>query len=427
VVDLIEGNSYSEIQLNGPLQALIPLPCGHAFTAETMDGLFELSRGYTQRVVPATAVPTAVAAAAVSTAVAAARPAAVEGASSSSGGFSGSRSGSSSNISSSVGTTAVPAVVWTGLKQLEGQWSLKRCPSCKSPVHGVFRYSRVQRKAELEALEQKFQLYCQKTERELRQATLAATEGADVVVPSLQHYIQLVDYVKRASPTRRLFEACQHTQQRQQQQLRSSSEVPLPPAAPLLDALLALGLFCVESTAAAGSSVKRTGELCLRDAIKLADDTQSLRSAGRARLLLARLLLSSASSTRRLSVAPAGASRSAVRALLDWILQHTAAPVVELQRDAEQLLRVLEDTLTTAQLAAIMREVERFEGGYPLGWNGQGHWFTCPNGHIYYIGECGGAMQQSSCPECGAVVGGIDHRLAAGNARFDLAAVASID
>ena len=24
---------------------------------------------------------------------------------------------------------------------------------------------------------------------------------------------------------------------------------------------------------------------------------------------------------------------------------------------------------------------------------GQGHWFTCPNGHPYFIGECGGAMQ----------------------------------
>jgi hypothetical protein len=31
-------------------------------------------------------------------------------------------------------------------------------------------------------------------------------------------------------------------------------------------------------------------------------------------------------------------------------------------------------------------------------------------------GECGGAMQQSTCPECGEVVGGGAHRLAADNA-----------
>ncbi|KAL4853487.1 NFX1-type zinc finger-containing protein 1 [Chlorella vulgaris] len=49
------------------------------------------------------------------------------------------------------------------------------------------------------------------------------------------------------------------------------------------------------------------------------------------------------------------------------------------------------------------------------GLNNAGHWFTCPQGHLYVIGECGGAMQQSRCPECGATVGGSSHRLAAGN------------
>jgi hypothetical protein len=41
---------------------------------------------------------------------------------------------------------------------------------------------------------------------------------------------------------------------------------------------------------------------------------------------------------------------------------------------------------------------------------------TCPNGHIYMIGECGGAMQASSCPDCGAKIGGGSHQLAVGNA-----------
>eukprot|EP00112_Aurelia_sp_Birch-Aquarium-sp1_P022894 Seg6608.2 transcript_id=Seg6608.2/GoldUCD/mRNA.D3Y31 product="NFX1-type zinc finger-containing protein 1" protein_id=Seg6608.2/GoldUCD/D3Y31 len=45
-----------------------------------------------------------------------------------------------------------------------------------------------------------------------------------------------------------------------------------------------------------------------------------------------------------------------------------------------------------------------------------GHWFKCPNGHYYAIGECGGAMQHSRCPECKASIGGASHRLAEGNA-----------
>jgi len=45
----------------------------------------------------------------------------------------------------------------------------------------------------------------------------------------------------------------------------------------------------------------------------------------------------------------------------------------------------------------------------------KGHWYKCPNGHIYAIGNCGGANQQRACPECGETIGGERHRLAEGN------------
>ena len=45
----------------------------------------------------------------------------------------------------------------------------------------------------------------------------------------------------------------------------------------------------------------------------------------------------------------------------------------------------------------------------------KGHWFNCPNGHIYCIGECGGAMEEAKWPECGAKIGGQQHALTAGN------------
>jgi len=46
----------------------------------------------------------------------------------------------------------------------------------------------------------------------------------------------------------------------------------------------------------------------------------------------------------------------------------------------------------------------------------QGRWFKCPNGHVYVITECGGAMQESTCNECGARIGGGSHRLRSDNA-----------
>ncbi|XP_022808817.1 NFX1-type zinc finger-containing protein 1-like [Stylophora pistillata] len=44
-----------------------------------------------------------------------------------------------------------------------------------------------------------------------------------------------------------------------------------------------------------------------------------------------------------------------------------------------------------------------------------GHWYKCPQGHIYVITECGGAMQKSTCPDCGSVIGGENHTLVEDN------------
>jgi len=46
---------------------------------------------------------------------------------------------------------------------------------------------------------------------------------------------------------------------------------------------------------------------------------------------------------------------------------------------------------------------------------GSGHVFTCPNGHYYVIGDCGGAMEVSRCPECNSQIGGNNHELLQGN------------
>ena len=43
----------------------------------------------------------------------------------------------------------------------------------------------------------------------------------------------------------------------------------------------------------------------------------------------------------------------------------------------------------------------------------------CPNGHFYTIGNCGGAMQEATCAECGERIGGTSHTLRAGNQRAD--------
>ncbi|ETS04326.1 P-loop containing nucleoside triphosphate hydrolase protein [Trichoderma reesei RUT C-30] len=46
--------------------------------------------------------------------------------------------------------------------------------------------------------------------------------------------------------------------------------------------------------------------------------------------------------------------------------------------------------------------------------SGTGHWYTCENNHPFTIGECGMPMQEARCPECGARIGGQNHRAVAG-------------
>ncbi|KAJ8731482.1 hypothetical protein PYW07_004646 [Mythimna separata] len=46
-----------------------------------------------------------------------------------------------------------------------------------------------------------------------------------------------------------------------------------------------------------------------------------------------------------------------------------------------------------------------------------GHWYKCPNGHFYCIGNCGQANGMGKCPDCGAAIGGVRYQLTAGNSR----------
>lgn len=55
-----------------------------------------------------------------------------------------------------------------------------------------------------------------------------------------------------------------------------------------------------------------------------------------------------------------------------------------------------------------------------MGFTGAGHFYECPNGHPYVIDDCGGAMQESRCPEYGERIGGRSHTLTATNRPSEL-------
>lgn len=60
------------------------------------------------------------------------------------------------------------------------------------------------------------------------------------------------------------------------------------------------------------------------------------------------------------------------------------------------------------------KEMQEVVAAMSREFSGTGHWYRCANGHPFTIGECGGPMQQSKCPQCGAPVGGLHHTAAEG-------------
>ena len=61
----------------------------------------------------------------------------------------------------------------------------------------------------------------------------------------------------------------------------------------------------------------------------------------------------------------------------------------------KELTTQLKETMTGLGIS----EVEKREVVAAMG-QARGHWYSCPNGHVYNIGDCGGATVEANCPDC---------------------------
>ena len=61
----------------------------------------------------------------------------------------------------------------------------------------------------------------------------------------------------------------------------------------------------------------------------------------------------------------------------------------------KELTSQLEKTVTGLGIS----EVEKRQVVAAMG-EAKGHWYSCPNGHVYNIGDCGGATVEANCPDC---------------------------
>lgn len=146
--------------------------------------------------------------------------------------------------------------------------------------------------------------------------------------------------------------------------------------------------------------IMQSCEELLHKAIYLADETRSIRKGAELRIINARFLNLLMSDGANSVWVPAR------NQLCDWIICSSSPCVSQEQRETAQKLKTLYLPMTEAEKRMV--HMAMTEGDY---FGGNGHWYVCPNNHPYFIGECGGAMEQSYCADCGAPVGGGNHEL----------------
>eukprot|EP00742_Colponemidia_sp_Colp-10_P011742 GILJ01013092.1.p1 GENE.GILJ01013092.1~~GILJ01013092.1.p1 ORF type:complete len:1832 (-),score=214.16 GILJ01013092.1:109-5445(-) len=78
---------------------------------------------------------------------------------------------------------------------------------------------------------------------------------------------------------------------------------------------------------------------------------------------------------------------------------------IELSAKLQELQKRYDEKITKEEMDEVRQA---------MGQQMNGHWFKCRNNHPYVIGECGGAMQRSTC-FCGAPIGGENHALDSSN------------
>lgn len=348
IVDLLGLSPYEEYDVDS--DPICVLPCGHFYTVSTLDGIMNLAQYYSTR----------------------------------------------------PGSTGAE-LTWARpipLSEADGD-PPKACPSCKTIIHGVFRYGRVVQHKELLVMERKFLLYCKQE--------LAANETVKDPLHRATSMKLIYDNIMTGGPSQKLFNIVGGD---------SQMEVPAPPVAAMLNAATQLGAVLLTGDTSA-SWIRETlvgVEKELETAIAVAIENKYIKKYVELVLLFVSLILklNPTMAERKLNN-----TQNRCLNFLDSVTHHDSNVIsIEMTAKAERLRKLLCESIGRDEIVSVLSAMNQ-SGGYNYGTGWSAHWFECPNGHPYYIGECGGAMEQSNCPECGAVVGGSNHTLTSGNRRVN--------
>ena len=279
---------------------------------------------------------------------------------------------------------------FVGIKELspdEKTSKPKACIDCRCIIQNIKRYGRLLRFAEIRSLERK---HLMSIDRSLD--ILSRETGDDRSVAKLELILEKL----QKGPMQKVYEACGGSDQ---------LEVKPAPPGPYIRAYRLLFESYQKMIESAGDKNYCLALKFLQLAIAKATESESHRSGAQLRLLLSSLLLNYNTVTDSL--------KEEIVPMLDWIINHHVA-LNDLKAEASKLKEEVKAGDNKKILAEVVQAMNRVDG-YDYGGSWTSHWYECPNGHPYFIGNCGGAMERGTCLECGEAVGGSGHILLASN------------
>jgi len=313
------------------------------------------------------------------------------------------------------------------------------CPDCRMPLTSTQRYGRPVKKAMVDTLMQRYILLSrrevdaantklQALERRLVDSAKAFSDPEKLQLKQIAKSIRRL--TTKLPPTQQVYEASTAAAQRMGMPADAARDMVMrpPPIGICLEAkvyLVKTNILLIKSQLEPLLSKGPTDEKVkllmdkmeaqLREIQAAAIESQHQQIAALAAYELATFLATVSFRMHERMAAQQNEVAVKVRALCEHLETHPLLSIRDRYRDETSRLRRLEEGLSAAEIRKV---IQAMGGGMNALYNygsGAGHWYTCPNSHVYYIGECGGAMQESRCPECGARIGGSGHRLQAGN------------
>ncbi|ETL45649.1 hypothetical protein L916_04299, partial [Phytophthora nicotianae] len=310
-----------------------------------------------------------------------------------------------------------------------------QCPNCKKPVRGLRRYGRITKRAAIDAAEKNFITHSHRQIKALQERANLVVETEDLARDkTLRHDLRVFGATVKRPPCQKAFEACVALLTKSKggqgggDVAIDMSTLPVPDSK--FPYLGYFNLLSAQLSQLATGAMKTKASQYARQAINEFEKGSFTMQTGEARLVLVQILLANAEEILSESVKTEKERKTREEAVIRAAIEvqgvlikletNAASFLAKYDEDARHLRQKLLSVVQRARNSTFYQkvsvdEIRAIKTAMQGELRGSGHWYRCENGHSYSIGECGMAMEQTRCPECGAPVGGHNHTLVQGS------------